>query len=421
MATGVQSWSQTAASNNTADSNVNWAEGMAPSAVNDSARAMMASVAKWRDELNGTNATTGGTTAYVLTSDQTFAALAAGLEVAFQINATNTGTTTLNVDSLGAKPLRSAAGVELLAGSLYIGAVYRATYFTSNSGEWLIHGYPVLGDAQIAAAKLASNAVTTAKILDANVTLAKMADLATKTAIGRNTGSTGVPEAVTIAQQLNWLGTPARGDIIRQGAANPERLALGTSGYVLTSDGTDATWASPKIVRISQQSASSSATIDFTGLSSTYRLYRVELEGVVPATDGAQLQLLVSEDGSSWKATSYLSMVAYVMSNGTGNTAAGNPTTYIPLSGTGGAGVSNVSGCGGWSGAISIETPSDTARKKQIHVERGGYLMDGDTIHAFGLIGGGSWNGGNAALTALRFQFSTGNIASGKFTIFGII
>ena len=41
-------WSRTAASNSTADSNVNWAEGQAPSSVNDSARAMMASLAGYR-------------------------------------------------------------------------------------------------------------------------------------------------------------------------------------------------------------------------------------------------------------------------------------------------------------------------------------------------------------------------------------
>ena len=139
MATGVTTWSQTAASNGTADSSVNFAEGMAPSAVNDSARALMASVAEWRDDTNGTLASAGGTTAYTLTTNQTFAALAAGLHVVFQVNATNTGTTTLNVDSLGAKPLRVTAGAELVAGDIGINKTYRATYYTSNSGEWIIH------------------------------------------------------------------------------------------------------------------------------------------------------------------------------------------------------------------------------------------------------------------------------------------
>ena len=38
MATGAQVWSTTAGSNNSIDSAVNWAEGQAPSTVNDSAR-----------------------------------------------------------------------------------------------------------------------------------------------------------------------------------------------------------------------------------------------------------------------------------------------------------------------------------------------------------------------------------------------
>jgi len=43
-------WSRTAASNATADGSINWAEGQAPSTVNDSARAMMAAASKpeWR-------------------------------------------------------------------------------------------------------------------------------------------------------------------------------------------------------------------------------------------------------------------------------------------------------------------------------------------------------------------------------------
>lgn len=139
--TGVVSWSQTAATNASADPAVNWAEGQAPSSVNDSARAGMASVAKWRDDLNGSITTGGSSTAYTLSSNQVFAALTASYEVAFVVHATNGATVTLNVDSLGAKPLRSAPGVELPAGVLIQGTPYMATYYTSNSGEWILQGF----------------------------------------------------------------------------------------------------------------------------------------------------------------------------------------------------------------------------------------------------------------------------------------
>jgi microcystin-dependent protein len=140
MGTGVISWSQTAATNANADSAVNWAEGMAPSAVNDSARATMASVAKYRDDLNGSITTAGTSTAYTVTSNQGLA-LTAGYMVAFVPHATNDATVTLNVDTLGAKPLRSAPGVELSAGVIVEGTPYAATYYTTNSGEWILHGF----------------------------------------------------------------------------------------------------------------------------------------------------------------------------------------------------------------------------------------------------------------------------------------
>lgn len=202
MATGLVNWSKTAANNATADSAVNWAEGQAPSSVNDSARGMMAATAKWRDDLNGSIVTAGSSTAYTVTTNQSFAALAAGLQVAFQMDETNAGTTTLAVDGLTAKPLRSAAGVELLASSLLVGAVYRATYFTSNSGEWIVESYPVLGDLQVGTAKIAASAVTTAKINDAAVTLAKIESRTANTLIGRYTASTGAPQEVTVGAGL---------------------------------------------------------------------------------------------------------------------------------------------------------------------------------------------------------------------------
>lgn len=60
-----------------------------------------------------------------------------------------------------------------------------------------------LGFGTIVAAGIASDAVTTAKILDANVTLAKMANLAQSTLIGRAASAgTGVPTALSAAQAV---------------------------------------------------------------------------------------------------------------------------------------------------------------------------------------------------------------------------
>ncbi|SCB52731.1 Microcystin-dependent protein [Bradyrhizobium yuanmingense] len=132
-------WSRTAASNATADSNVNWAEGMAPSAVNDSARSMMASLAGYRDDIAGAITTGGTSTAYTVTTYQVFDTLAhlSGQIVAFTPHATNGATVTLNVDGLGAKPLRSAPSVELPAGVLIEGTPYVALYNNSDQAFYL--------------------------------------------------------------------------------------------------------------------------------------------------------------------------------------------------------------------------------------------------------------------------------------------
>lgn len=135
-------WSKTAASNSSADSNINWAEGMAPSAVNDSARSMMASLAGYRDDIAGAIVTGGTSTAFTVTSNQIFNSLAnmSGAVIAFTPHATNGATVTLNVDGLGAKPLRSAPSVELLAGTLIEGTPYTALYNNSDA-VWYLHNF----------------------------------------------------------------------------------------------------------------------------------------------------------------------------------------------------------------------------------------------------------------------------------------
>lgn len=143
-------WSKTANNNATADATINWAEGQAPSTVNDSARAMMAAAAKYRDDVAGTITTGGTSTAYTVTSNQLFDSLAnmSGKTIAFVPHATNGATVTLNVDGLGAKPLRSAPGVELPAGVLIQGTPYGAIY-NNAAAEWILQGFYGAGDYSI--------------------------------------------------------------------------------------------------------------------------------------------------------------------------------------------------------------------------------------------------------------------------------
>ncbi len=129
----VWQWSTTPATNATADPTINWAEGMPPGAVNDSARAMMARLADWRDDLSGSHFTDGTSTAYTLTTNQAFpnAAAADGQKICFSVHVTNDDSPTLAVDSVPAAPFQFGDNGSLQAGVLIANSPYCARYVAS--------------------------------------------------------------------------------------------------------------------------------------------------------------------------------------------------------------------------------------------------------------------------------------------------
>lgn len=194
MATGVASWSKTAATNASSDSAVNFAEGQAPSSVNDSARGLMASVAKYRDDTAGTLTTGGTSTAYTLTTNQSFASLTAldGMELTVRFNATNGAAPTLAVDSLTAKPIQVSSTVAVGTGVILINSIWALTYDNS-AGAFIMRGVPgQIQDATVATASIATSAVTYAKIQ--NVTTNRL--------LGNVSGSGAAPQEITIGKGL---------------------------------------------------------------------------------------------------------------------------------------------------------------------------------------------------------------------------
>lgn len=128
----VHSWSTTAANNNSASPN-GFPEAMAASGLNNSAREVMAAIAKWRSDNNGSLVSGGSADAYTLTPNATWAAYAAGMTFTFEANHTSTTTTpTLNVSGLGAKTITNQEGTALTIGDIVSGGIYTVTY---DSGE----------------------------------------------------------------------------------------------------------------------------------------------------------------------------------------------------------------------------------------------------------------------------------------------
>jgi microcystin-dependent protein len=103
MDIGTSNWSETDASNSTPAPD-GAPEGMFPSGVNDTIRAMMGATKRWYDW--SIPKTTGGTsTAYTLAYSAAPGALLDGMVHVVQFNAANGNAPTLNVNSLGAIPL----------------------------------------------------------------------------------------------------------------------------------------------------------------------------------------------------------------------------------------------------------------------------------------------------------------------------
>jgi len=123
----VKAWSGSAASNNSASPN-GAPEGMAPSGINDTIREVMAAVRRLYSDTNGSLTSTGSSNAYVLTTNQTVTAYADGDYFMFEANHTNTGASTVNIDTLGGRNILNPDGSALSAGQLTSGGRYLISY-----------------------------------------------------------------------------------------------------------------------------------------------------------------------------------------------------------------------------------------------------------------------------------------------------
>lgn len=257
MATGLYSWSQTAASNSTADSAINWAEGQLPSTVNDSARGMMSVLAKWRDDISGVQPsnvvqTSGGAAnVQTLTTNGSIAALTNGWTVTFKAGFTNTSSCTLNVDSLGAKSVYRISGTALVGGEIIAGCVYTVTYHQP-ADAWVLHSSGTvstlaanlsaasfsLGTASSQAADLFleeggvinwDNGDATITQTNNDITIAGITTfgVGTSTAVTLGTIELGAASDTTIARSSAGVATIEGAEII---TGNPVAVAKGGTG-----------------------------------------------------------------------------------------------------------------------------------------------------------------------------------------------
>lgn len=126
---GAANWSETD-NDNTSAAPDGAPEGMAPSGVNNVLRAHQGAEKRFWNKINAVKTTGGTNSAYILTYDVAPGAYYDGEIISFVVNATNAAAATLNVNALGATPLRLFAG-NLLAGALLANQVVQARYNSS--------------------------------------------------------------------------------------------------------------------------------------------------------------------------------------------------------------------------------------------------------------------------------------------------
>ncbi len=191
-------------------------------------------------------------------------------------------------------------------------------------------------------------------------------------------------------------------------------MAFLTPGTGLTITGTTIE-ASQGRVLLATKTASASATLDFTEFNNaTYRRYEFELDNVKPATDATDFEALVSSNaGSSYDTGASDYSWTY---DGTGDavlTGQDQADSAMRVA----TNVGNATEEDGISGNIMLfNAASATARTKL----RSAMLYDAATGVNFQINGGGK-RLADQDTDALRFRFSSGNIASGTIRMYGVV
>lgn len=209
--------------------------------------------------------------------------------------------------------------------------------------------------------------------------------------------------------------TTTRGDIIRgDTSGNEERLALGSSGQVLTSDGTDAGWANPKVEVIEQGTVSAAAELDLINLSTDYQMYELVFNDLSPATDNVAGSFRTSTDnGSTFEsgADTYAYAIHGVRATDTDERFATNSATGIRV------GVSNFGNGANEvaSGVIRIHNPAAAGTYTQITYE----ITFFSSGSVYTVCQGGGIRKAAQANDAIRLLFASGNIATMNYTLYG--
>lgn len=249
----------------------------------------------------------------------------------------------------------------------------------------------------------AETALTTGNLGDDIVTEAKMAN-----------------DAISLTE----LKAGTDGEIISWDASgNPVAVGAGTSGHFLKSQGAGSqpvfAAAGGAWNLIGTVVASDDATLTITGLDSTYDTYAIGLSDLVPASDGVGAWLRLGDSGGiDSGASDYAFFCHGAQANDTTFSHVGdedNAEARIELVDTANLNVGNASG-EGFGGMLHLHRPGDgTSRPTvtgSVSFMQTNSTLAGDTV--FGM------RAAVITLDRVQFLFSSGNVSTGRMTVWGI-
>jgi len=217
------------------------------------------------------------------------------------------------------------------------------------------------------------------------------------------------------------LANGTDGELITWDAAGaPAAVAVGTATHVLTSNGAGAAptfqaASAGNLSLISTAVASAAATVDITFTPGDADTFLIELAGVVPATDAVVPWLRTSTDGGSTfdsGASNYQSQLI-----GAAGASVGGVQSLDTKMVMGGANYEVGTAAGeSMSGWIRIHKPADTALYSSVSWQ---FQSLNSATQAATVSGGGSRLSA-ADIDAVQFLFSSGNVESGRFTLYKI-
>lgn len=212
--------------------------------------------------------------------------------------------------------------------------------------------------------------------------------------------------------------TPTAGGVVYGTGTAQAVTTAGTATYLLQSNGASApSWVAPPsasaMTLISTQTASSSASISWTGLSG-YNHYMLIMDGIAPSTGGLVFYVQVGTGaGPTYITSGYNTNSLAALGSGAPYNYSGS-TAGLIVTDFWNSGIRSTSYVSG-----NITLNNMTNSKLAIGAGIVSYVDHTNNLFALTSVNGQS-TGNTTAKTAVRILFDTGNIASGTASLYGI-